>query len=172
MPRAHLTPSYRCQCCGYSFSNKGTSHRLRSRCPSCAELGKKPPRWPRRPKNFYVYGWYDDDHLFYVGCGSLDRALERHHEWDGFGHQSAYCELRRAGCRFFRVRIFMDGMTEPAAAALEAALINIFQPECNQRAGTGGAKEFWIEPAADLHLAVNDTEPEENPEEIALSWSA
>ena len=94
--------------------------------PRARKTGRRRFKWLRQPRGHYVYGWYDGDHLFYVGHGTFDRALARHETWDGFRVQPSYCELRRAGCRFFRVRIFMDDMAEAEAAALEAALINIF----------------------------------------------
>lgn len=83
---------------------------------------------------YYVYMWFDDDALLYIGKGVDNRAW-RHHHADP-SHQDALCERLRHSAKSFQVRIVKDGLTESEAIDWEYALIHTLQPPGNITSGT------------------------------------
>lgn len=104
--------------------------------------GKSPRGGCRlKSKGRYVYGWFDDGELFYIGRGVGGRYAKSHKTGThgSVSERQAECEMRREQCRSagrkFTVHIFRDGLTQEGAALIESVLIDLFQPACNASKG-------------------------------------
>ena len=58
----------------------------------------------------YVYEWYDNEILFYIGMGTNRRAWNQHLD---------YIENIRIASDYFHVKIVRHGLTKPTAHAFE-----------------------------------------------------
>jgi hypothetical protein len=83
----------------------------------------KEVRPARKPRGYYVYAWYrnTDEHPFYVGKGSGNRAWVRHLAVDGI--KPAVCELVRQDSDTVRIAIVKEAMSDDEALELEEELI-------------------------------------------------
>ena len=79
-----------------------------------------------RPRDNYVYAWFDGRKLLYIGRGTAGRGLN----W-GFRAYDAERERREATA--FRCVVLLDGMSRLEAARQEAAAIAACRPCYNVR---------------------------------------
>lgn len=74
---------------------------------------------------FYVYGWHSDISPlpFYVGCGSGNRAANRHY----IASTKAPCQVFRESCQGFSVKIYVYRLEEEEGKKLESLLIRMLK---------------------------------------------
>lgn len=108
-----------CFVCGRQFESKGGAYRCRQ-CRHGSARGR------------YVYAWYEDDAIFYVGIGRGQRGVARHMSQGTL----APCERhrRKIGNRF-SARIVRDNLTSEGARLIEAVLISLLRPKYNKMGG-------------------------------------
>lgn len=136
-----------CRECGKEF--KPYNSRIIFCSHRCASAFRR--QCPKSPINHCTYVWKDVDTVFYVGRGQGKRPYEDRSP----GHPA---NARRDTAKDFHVEIEKEGMTEEEAIYREAILIDILQPECNQRAGSSAVPGYLI------RHAVGITTGEINPQ--------
>lgn len=117
-------------CSAECFDKSGPSHAV----DGFREIDYTPTESKVKTKGDYVYGWFDNDGIFYIGRGCNNRAWERHiNSSDG---TLAKCETLRINSKGFYVRILKDNLTLEGAILIESVLIDLLRPYGNINRGT------------------------------------
>lgn len=94
---------------------------LKEEHPSKPEPSTVEP-W-QRTKGFYVYAWYADGELIYIGKGKGSRVIQTTH--------NSLAQSLRSKSSNWRYDILEDGMTESMALRVESCLIRLMKPKAN-----------------------------------------